>query len=116
MISTSLLEGLGRFLNFSVSRHEAIAANMANLDTPGYKTRDLSFRTALGAAWGEDGEPLFRPIATRVPGLIERPDGNNVNLERESLLMAQNQLLFTAGVQALKSEFRRISMAIKEGT
>jgi flagellar basal-body rod protein FlgB len=50
-----------------------------------------------------------------VQGLTERPDGNNVSMERESLLMAHNQLLFQTSIQLLRVEFRKISTAINEG-
>jgi len=46
---------------------------------------------------------------------MERPDGNNVSVERESLLLAQTQLQFRTGVELLRSEFRRLQMAINEG-
>ena len=50
-----------------------------------------------------------------VPGLIERPDGNNVSIDRESLLMAQNQLQFQTEAQLLHSEFNRLQLAINGG-
>ncbi|HZQ24499.1 MAG TPA: flagellar basal body protein [Terriglobales bacterium] len=115
MIDTPLLNALGRFLSLSVSRHEVIAANMANVDTPGYKTRDIDFRRVLDQATGGDEGLPYQPAARKILGLIERPDGNNVSLERESLAMSQNQLLFDVGVQVLKTEFRRLASAIKEG-
>jgi len=48
--------------------------------------------------------------------LLERPDGNNVSVERESLLLAQNQLRFQVAVQFLKAEFHRLSSAINGGS
>jgi flagellar basal-body rod protein FlgB len=50
-----------------------------------------------------------------VQGLIERPDGNNVSADREGLLLAQTQLQFRTGVQLLRSQMQRISIAINEG-
>ena len=46
---------------------------------------------------------------------MERPDGNNVSLERESLLLADTQLHFNAGVQLLRDKFKMLLSAIKEG-
>ena len=57
----------------------------------------------------------FAPVAREVPGLLERPDGNNVSVERESLLLAQNQLRFQVAAQFLKAEFHRLSSAISGG-
>jgi flagellar basal-body rod protein FlgB len=50
-----------------------------------------------------------------VRGLLERPDGNNVSVERESLLLAEAQMKFNLGIQLLKDEFHGISMAINSG-
>ena len=57
-----------------------------------------------------------RPVVREVPGLIERPDGNNVSIDRESLLMAQNQLQFQTEAQLLHSEFNRLQLAINGGS
>jgi flagellar basal-body rod protein FlgB len=115
-IDTPLMRGLERVLDLSASRHQIIAANLANIDTPGYHTRDVrEFAGEMEQAM--DGErPSFTPVAHEIGGLLERPDGNNVSVERESLLLAQNQLRFTVAVAFLKSEFHSMSSAINGGT
>lgn len=116
MIETPLLQSLARFLDVSALRHTLIVSNMANIDTPGYRTRDIDFRAALEQAAGNGMEyASFHPVARPVQGLMERPDGNNVSLERESLLLAENQLRFSIGIETLRAEFRRLSAAINEG-
>jgi flagellar basal-body rod protein FlgB len=125
MIDTPMTEALSRFLDVNVARHKLIASNLANIDTPGYRTRDLDFRAELaradmgsgvGSEFDSDGASLsyasYAPVARPVRGLIERPDGNNVSVERESLLMAETQMKFNLGVQLLKDEFHTISQAI----
>ena len=115
MIETPLMRGLERALDVSAFRQQVLAANLANVDTPGYRTRDVrTFSGELDQAIAGDS-PLFTPVAREMRGLLERPDGNNVSVERESLLMAQNQLRFQAAVQLLRAEFRRLSQAINEG-
>ena len=57
----------------------------------------------------------YSPIVRRVRGLLERPDGNNVSVERESLLLAETQMKFNLGVQLLKDEFHTVSQAINSG-
>jgi flagellar basal-body rod protein FlgB len=54
-------------------------------------------------------------MVKRVRGLLERPDGNNVSVERESLLLAETQMKYNLGVQLLKDEFHGISQAINSG-
>ena len=115
MIDTSMLQRVGQFLDLASYRHTLIASNMANIDTPGYRTRDINFLQELRRANGAPEWAEFSPAARHVQGLLERPDGNNVSLERESLLMAQTQLRFRTGIELLRSEFRRLSLAINEG-
>ncbi len=117
MIDTPLMRGLERVLDLSALRHQIISTNLANVDTPGYRTRDLRpFAGEIEQAMaGDTEEPLFTPVAHEIDGLLERPDGNNVSVERESLLLAQNQLRFTVAVAFLKSEFHTMTEAINGG-
>ncbi len=124
MIDTPITEALSRFLDVNVARHKLIASNLANIDTPGYRTRDLDFRAelaraSLGNELGSEGAGLtyaaYAPVSRPVRGLLERPDGNNVSVERESLLLAETQMKFSLGVQLLKDEFHTISQAINSG-
>jgi flagellar basal-body rod protein FlgB len=116
MIDTPLIRGLERVLDLSAFRHQVIASNLANVDTPGYRTRDLRpFAGEIDQAMAGE-EPSFTPVAHEIGGLLDRPDGNNVSVERESLLLAQNQLRFQVAVQFLKAEFHRLSSAINGGS
>jgi flagellar basal-body rod protein FlgB len=62
------------------------------------------------------GAASFEPASMEVAGLPERPDGNNVNIDRESLLLSQTQLQYQMGVQLIKSQFHTLLTAIKEGS
>jgi flagellar basal-body rod protein FlgB len=123
MIETPLMRGLERALDQSAFRHRVLAANIANVDTPRYHTRDVpTFAGAIEQAMAasSDGDapafPTMTPVAREVRGLVERPDGNNVSVERESLLLAENQLRFQAAAAFLKSEFHRLTLAINGGS
>jgi flagellar basal-body rod protein FlgB len=106
-----------RFLDVSALRAQLITSNLANVDTPGFRTRDINFRAELEKAEGpEFALADFRPAVQEVRGLAARPDGNNVSLEREGLLLAETQLRFQVGVQVLRAEFHRILSAIREGS
>ncbi|MFY9645234.1 MAG: flagellar basal body rod protein FlgB [Terriglobales bacterium] len=123
MIDTPLLRGLERVLDVSAFRHQILTSNLANVDTPGYRTRDVrefAGEIEQSMSGGEDSpdgmsRAEFTPVARPVRGLLERPDGNNVSVERESLLLAENQLRFTVAVAFLKAEFHRLSSAISGG-
>jgi flagellar basal-body rod protein FlgB len=106
---------LQRYLDVSSMRQTLVATNLANVDTPGYHTRDIDFRGELQRAM--DGEAIegASPFVVPVRGLLARPDGNNVNVERESMLLAETQLQFKAATAILPAEFGEISTAIKEG-
>ena len=115
MIDTPMMRVLGQYLDINSFRHTLIASNMANIDTPGYRTRDVNFAAELRRVNGEMEYAEFGPVVRSVQGLLERPDGNNVSLEREGLLLAETQLRYRMGVELLRSEFRRLSVAINEG-
>jgi flagellar basal-body rod protein FlgB len=117
MIETPLMRGLERVLDQSALRHQVITTNLANVDTPGYRTRDLRpFAGEIEQAMAGNLEGAsFTPVAREIPGLLERPDGNNVSVERETVLLAQNQLRFTVAVAFLKSQFHTLANAISGG-
>jgi flagellar basal-body rod protein FlgB len=62
-------------------------------------------------------DPLhLEPASEELQGLPERPDGNNVNIDRESLVLSQTQLQFQLGIQLVKNQFSHLLTAIKEGS
>ena len=124
MPTTSLTSSLESYLRLTTSREQAISANMANVDTPGYHTRDINFNSELKRAMNgflsqtEDGIETVQmtPVVQEVPGLMERPDGNNVSLDREGLLMSETQLQYQIGIQLIKRQFHQILSAINGGS
>ena len=122
--STNLLSTLESYLKLTATRGQTISANMANIDTPGYRTRDIDFEAELqrastvaaGVAQFDGGATKLSPAAHEVSGLMERPDGNNVNIDRESLLLSQTQLQYQIGVQLVKHQFHQILSAISGGS
>jgi len=114
-VSTPIMNLLEKALDVTSQRHKLVVANMANVDTPGYHTKDLDFRSELRRAAASGDEENFLPVARSVPGLLERPDGNNVSLDREGLLLAETQMQFGLAVQLLKGEFHSLLSAINGG-
>ena len=107
-ISTPLGDALGRYLDLAADQMKLTAGNMANIDTPGYKTEGFDFEEAFGAALKGAGQPK----AGEVDGLVARPDGNTVSLDREAMQLAKSQLQFRTGVALLKTEYSRVMSAI----
>jgi flagellar basal-body rod protein FlgB len=115
-ITTPLGSELNRYLDLSSLQLQLTASNMANVDTPGYRTKGFDFRAAMERSLTSAGSSGAgqTPQITEVDGLLERPDGNNVSVDREGMNMAQAQLQFRTGVELLKHEFTRILDAIHE--
>ncbi|HVZ60964.1 MAG TPA: hypothetical protein VG892_09295 [Terriglobales bacterium] len=114
-LSTPALNMLERYLDLTTQRQSLVVTNMANIDTPGYQTRDLNFKAELQRAVSNN-ETSTSAMTFSPPGLLQRPDGNNVNIDRESMLMAEMQMQFRLGVQLVRNEFSRLYTAINEGS
>jgi flagellar basal-body rod protein FlgB len=114
MIETPNISILERYLNLATVRQGLISSNLANIDTPGYKTVDIDFQRELTCSMNDPAGDTT-PMVEQVQGLIERPDGNNVSVDRESLLLSQTQMQFTAAIQLMRAEFKNLTDAITGG-
>lgn len=112
-IETRLSDQLTRYLDMAVSETKLTAANMANVDTPGYQTLGMDFQAEMRDALSGLDHGVEHPVnVLSVDGLIARPDGNNVSMDRESLHLAEAQLKFKTGVTLLRLENQRVMDAI----
>ncbi len=113
-IETRQSDQLARYLDLATSQLKLTAANMANVDTPGYRALGMDFEAEMQAAMaGVDRGEAAGPVRlTAVDGLVARPDGNNVSMDRESLNLAEAQLKFKTGVALLRQENQRVLDAI----
>ena len=113
-IETRLSSQIARYLDLCASEAKLTAANMANIDTPGYRAVGMDFEAEMRDAMsGVDRGLAPRPVRIRaVDGLIARPDGNNVSMDREGLNLAEAQLKFKTGVALLREEYQRVMDAI----
>ena len=113
--TTPLMQLLQGYLKVTSDRQQLIASNIANVDTPGYRTKDVDFQSAMKLALGGASDARMEGASVAVSGLPEQPDCNNVNIDRESMLLSQTQLQYQMGVQLIKDEFHRLLTAIKDG-
>lgn len=113
-IETRLSDQLARYLDLATSQAKLTAANMANIDTPGYRTVGMEFEAEMREAMDgvDQGRSPRRVRVKAVDGLIARPDGNNVSMDREGLMLAEAQLEFKTGVALLRQEYQRVMDAI----
>lgn len=115
MPTMPLVSELEQYLSLTNKRETVIASNMANIDTPGYHTEDFDFQQALHRAMTGPETATTSVAVHSVPGLLERPDGNNVDLDRESMLLSEVQLQSQLGNQLLKGRFHQLLTAINGG-
>lgn len=125
----AITAALGRQMTRAVQRQAVAAGNLANLDTPGFRTKELHFSEALDAELGGPGTLSATntrhfgqtaaggnlPAETEPAGLASRRDGNNVQLDRELLNMTRAAGDFTAAQSVLAAKFRLVRYAINEG-
>ncbi len=101
---------LERYLDLLSARQKLVASNIANADTPGYTTKDIDFQFEF-MSLAEGGSPNV----IDAPGLAVKNDGNNVNMDREARLLAENALRFNLASGLMKSQLKLVNSAIEEG-
>lgn len=139
MFNSSTIPLLEQVVNFTESRHGVLAGNIANLDTPGYRTRDLSpevFHQRLKEALeskhqqttstdgygnydsvspynaNQPGDPLAH-VADSMKGIL-RHDGVNVSMEEQINAMVKNQSEHNLAIGIMSAQFRLLRAAITE--
>lgn len=105
-----------KLLDAAVLRHEALAANIANAETPGYRRVDLApdFAANLKAAAMRGDRPAAAraTIVEDAAAKAMRPDGNNVELEKEIMFLSRNSTEHAFLTQLVSSDLRSLRMAI----
>jgi flagellar basal-body rod protein FlgB len=126
---------LEQVVNFSQARHNVLAGNIANLDTPGYRTRDISpdaFRARLKEAVEESRRPAadtssaaftsistepsknpFQAVKESLNSILRHDDGN-VSMEQQIAELSKNQMQHNLAVNLMASQFRLLQAAISE--
>lgn len=114
-------------------RAEVLASNLANADTPGYRARDVDFRSALAAQSGAAGDDLA--LAATEPGHLAAPDsdavsgaalkyrvplqpsmdGNTVDAQVEQAAYAENSVRYQASLTFITAQIRMLRTAITGG-
>ena len=94
-------------------RQKLVASNIANADTPGYRTKDIDFRAEF--AQQMQGDECLGPQVIEPDGLPVKADGNNVSLDRESRMLAENAMRYSVAASLARSQLHAIQSAIDEG-
>ena len=117
---------LDRAADAAWQRNEAISNNIANVDTPGYKRQDVAFESVLQQALGNNRyESMDEKVAnvdlSRLRGRAYldyanysyRLDGNNVDIENENVMLAENQLKYQGLISSINQEFTNLKTVMK---
>lgn len=99
-----------QYMNLLSARQKLTASNVANADTPGYKTKDIDFQSEFVSAVNGNTARV-----REVQGLAVKNDGNNVSLDREARLLAENAMRFNLATHLLQGQIRAVRSAIQEG-
>ena len=117
---------LNRAADAAWQRNEAISNNIANVDTPGYKRQDVAFETVLQQALGNNryqsmDDKVANVDLSRLRGRAYvdyanysyRLDGNNVDIENENVMLAENQLKYQGLISSINQEFTNLQTVMK---
>ena len=117
---------LNRAADAAWQRNEAISNNIANVDTPGYKRQDVAFESVLQQALGNNryqsmDDKVANVNLSRLRGRAYvdyanysyRLDGNNVDIENENVMLAENQLRYQGLISSINQEFTNLQTVMK---
>ena len=117
---------LNRAADAAWQRNEAISNNIANVDTPGYKRQDVAFESVLQQALGNNryqsmDDKVANVNLSRLRGRAYvdyanysyRLDGNNVDIENENVMLAENQLKYQGRISSINQEFTNLQTVMK---
>lgn len=124
--SDKIMQKLSEKLDRAALRQQLISHNIANLNTPGFKRSYLPFSAELEKARGKaslyrthprhlEGRGLQEPRVRTESWTSRRPDGNNVDLDKEMIDLVTNQLRYNLLVQQLNGRFANLRDIINEG-
>ena len=107
-----------KLLDATMLRHEAIASNLANVETPGYKRLDVAptfqgeLQRALAGQNAEQIASIQPKVATDTTAIARGRDGNTVQLEEEMMRLSQNTLAHALETQLITGNLARLRLAI----
>lgn len=130
MQASDVSNSLFKHLSFRAENHKVIANNVANLNTPNYKAKELVFEKELQRTQNSNDLQMYKthqmhinssidevkssgPKLQNVEGLVEQNDGNNVSLDKEIGNMAKNSVILDAISNAIKKDSRLFRSVIE---
>jgi flagellar basal-body rod protein FlgB len=132
MKASSVTDLLFKQLNFRGEKQKVISTNIANIDTIGFRTKQLDFKEQLKRSSLQNDlklsvtnpghmriDEVSKPVSfkiTETKGLTEQNDGNNVNLDDQMSKMSQNNIMFSAIQSSIKKDALWFKSIISESS
>lgn len=131
--SNPMIQMMDRSMTLATRRMSLIAGNLANIDTPGFKARDLDFESAFKAEMARMDRQMSPSASPDLPShfpdrpsgppastagsssAYERNDLNDVTLDRQTMLLAKTQNLYQLSSLFAQAELRKVLNAVREG-
>lgn len=113
-IESLLSDQVARYVDLAAAQAKLTAQNMANIDTPGYRAVGMDFEAEMQRAVDDTAaqQPAHAVNVRPEDGLVARPDGNNVSMDRESLNLSEAQLRYRTGIALLRQQYQMTMAAI----
>lgn len=114
-VTTDRIDLMSRLLDVAALRQDVIAQNVANVNTPGYNTLEVSFEEALSQAISQGSGSAGTPVTPEIiagAGGRARADGNNVDVDLEMARLQKNALYFKVYSQIMASDLSQMRSAI----
>jgi len=130
LFESKTLNAMEGYMDRLSQRQKIVASNLANIDTPGYKTKEISFHATMdeliapdqsaklrttrerhieGEAFGPPANMVFEP-----QGLVERADRNNVDIDREMAKVSETTFGYSMITQMLRGKYQKLASSINE--
>jgi flagellar basal-body rod protein FlgB len=130
LFQNQTIDAMAAYMDRLSQRQQIVTSNLINIEVPGYKAKDISFHATMQELMTADDSDLktslpnhssgSMPItpqiqAFEVQGLTTKPDGNNVDLDKEMMKLSETSFGYSMMTQFLRGKFRTLSMSINEG-
>jgi flagellar basal-body rod protein FlgB len=131
LFQNQTLDAMEAYMTRLSQRQQIVTSNLANIDTPGYKSKDISFHATMQDLLSENSVKMQtthpehsqgmiqvfpQTQVFEVQGLPSRQDQNNVDLDTEMLKLSETSFAYSLITQMVRSKFGMIATAINEGT
>jgi len=100
-------------LNGLMTRQSVLANNIANGSTPGFQASQVDFETALRQAIGNGTAPPMNAATISPTNAVSNQDGNNENIDADTLSLAQTELSYQAMINAVNGQFSILKTSIE---